>query len=68
MRASLFSREPLCAECMRQGRVAVATQRDHIIPLEEGGLDDESNEQGLCQSCHDEKSKLEAKRGQYHRA
>jgi 5-methylcytosine-specific restriction protein A len=52
---------------MRQGRVAAATQRDHIIPLEEGGLDDQSNEQGLCQSCHDVKSKSEAKRGQYHR-
>lgn len=67
MRAKLFSRNPLCAECMRQGKVTVATQRDHIIPLEEGGSDDESNEQGLCQECHDVKSKLEAKRGQYHR-
>lgn len=53
---------------MRQGRATVATQRDHITPLEEGGSDDESNEQGLCQECHDVKSKLEAKRGQYHLA
>jgi 5-methylcytosine-specific restriction protein A len=50
MRADLFAREPLCAECRRAGRVTLATQRDHIIPLCEGGLDDETNEQGLCDS------------------
>lgn len=63
MRAALFAREPLCAECTRQGRVTPATQRDHIIPLAEGGVDDETNEQGLCEPCHDEKSAREAVRG-----
>jgi 5-methylcytosine-specific restriction protein A len=67
MRASLFTRAPLCAECKRLGRVTLATQRDHIVPLEEGGADDESNEQGLCLECHDIKSKAERVRGQ-HRA
>lgn len=64
MRASLFAREPLCAECKRQGRVALATQRDHIVPLEEGGADDSTNEQGLCHDCHEAKSKAERERGQ----
>lgn len=63
MRAALFAREPLCAECKRQGRVALATQRDHIVPLGEGGADDTSNEQGLCESCHDFKSEAERLRG-----
>lgn len=63
MRASLFTREPLCAECSRHGRVTLATQRDHIVPLAEGGADDESNEQGLCHSCHEEKSLAESLRG-----
>jgi 5-methylcytosine-specific restriction protein A len=63
MRAALFSRDPLCAECRRQGRATPATQRDHIIPLAEGGLDDETNEQGLCDACHDEKSQAEQQRG-----
>lgn len=62
MRAKLFSSAPLCAECERQGRVTAATQRDHVIPLFEGGLDDESNEQGLCNDCHDVKSQAEAQR------
>lgn len=63
MRVSLFSRYPLCAECERQGRVTLATQRDHIIPLAEGGADDDDNVQGLCRDCHDVKSKQESVRG-----
>jgi 5-methylcytosine-specific restriction enzyme A len=64
MRASLFARHPLCAECERHGRVTLATQRDHIVSLEEGGPDDETNEQGLCYDCHEVKSKAERERGQ----
>lgn len=63
MRASLFARHPLCVECERQGRVTLATQRDHVVSLEEGGPDDDDNVQGLCISCHDAKSKAEASRG-----
>jgi 5-methylcytosine-specific restriction protein A len=63
MRAALFAREPLCVECKRQGRISEATQRDHIIPLAEGGPDDETNEQALCDACHEEKSRGESIRG-----
>lgn len=63
MRASLFQRHPLCAECLRNGRASPATQRDHVIPLAEGGPDDETNEQALCDACHDAKSKQESARG-----
>lgn len=67
MRAALFSRDPLCAECKRQGLVTPATQRDHIVPLAEGGPDDETNEQGLCDDCHEVKSQAEAARGRSRR-
>ncbi|MFZ3000306.1 MAG: HNH endonuclease signature motif containing protein [Undibacterium umbellatum] len=67
MRLDLFAREPLCAECKRHGRINEATQRDHVIPLEEGGPDDSTNEQGLCDDCHEAKSLIEAKRGRYGR-
>lgn len=60
MRASLFSRSPLCVHCDALGLVALATQRDHVIPLAEGGKDDETNEQGLCDACHEAKSLGEA--------
>ena len=63
MRAELFERESLCRECGRLGLVRPATQRDHIIPLEEGGTDADGNIQPLCDSCHDIKSKAERARG-----
>lgn len=63
MRERLFKGNPLCAECERQGRVTLATQRDHIKPLAEGGTDDDDNVQGLCKPCHDAKSKDESQRG-----
>jgi 5-methylcytosine-specific restriction enzyme A len=62
MRESLFRRHPLCAECTKLGKVVLATQRDHVIPLAEGGLDDTTNEQGLCDACHEAKSLAEALR------
>lgn len=63
LRAELFARDPLCAECRRQGRVTLATQRDHRVSLEEGGTEDLENIQGLCHDCHDAKSKAERARG-----
>ncbi len=60
LRDELFSRNPLCVECERQGRVTLATQRDHIKPLGEGGEDTEDNTQGLCKPCHEAKSLQEA--------
>jgi len=63
LRAQLFDREPLCAECKRHNRVAIAVIRDHIIPLAEGGKDDRTNEQGLCQACSDKKTQAESLRG-----
>lgn len=63
MRADLFRRKPMCEECERHGRVKLATQRDHKVPLAEGGADDETNEQALCDDCHEAKSLQEALRG-----
>src|SRR5262249_43328694 len=46
---------PLCAAC----RMKVATEVDHRVPLHLGGLDEESNLQGLCHDCHAEKTTAE---------
>jgi 5-methylcytosine-specific restriction enzyme A len=62
-RARLFSTNPWCVTCAKEGRRTLATIRDHVIPLAEGGCDDETNEQGLCQRCSDRKTQDEAKRG-----
>lgn len=64
-RERLFNEQPLCVECERQGRVRAATQRDHIVPLAEGGQDVPGNIQGLCSECHSAKSQEEAKRGRH---
>ena len=64
LRQQLFSREPLCRLCMAEGRVTLATVRDHVTPLAEGGADIESNVQPICAACSDAKSRREAQRGQ----
>ena len=65
LRADLFSRHPLCVLCLalRPQRVSAATIRDHIVPLGEGGRDDESNVQAICADCHRAKTEREAQRG-----
>lgn len=63
LRAELFQREPLCRQCARHGLVSLATERDHIVPLEEGGTDTEGNVQPLCAECHAAKSGAESARG-----
>jgi len=40
-----------------------AVIRDHIIPIGEGGTEDDSNIQPLCQSCSDAKTQRESARG-----
>lgn len=60
LRRDLFRSQPLCAECVRQGRVTLATERDHVVPLADGGRDEPSNTQGLCKPCHAAKSAREA--------
>lgn len=64
LRAELFSTNPLCVECAKQGHTTLATQRDHIVALTDGGADDESNTQGLCEPCHEAKSLAERLRAQ----
>jgi 5-methylcytosine-specific restriction protein A len=55
-RKRLFEQNPLCVECDKRGIVRLATQRDHVVALTNGGADDDSNVQGLCDECHEEKS------------
>lgn len=58
LREKLFKSNPICAMCcLRPARI-----RDHIIPLFDGGLDIESNTQGLCFDCDEVKSKSESAR------
>ena len=57
-RARFLRGHPLCAECMKQGKLTPATVVDHIIPHrgDKKLFWDESNWQPLCESCHNHKT------------
>jgi 5-methylcytosine-specific restriction protein A len=63
IRADWFRRFPLCVHCQRRGITRLATQLDHIVALSNGGLDfdedEEKNRQGLCDDCHDVKTRAD---------
>lgn len=51
-------------QCRKCGRVASSKKEahcDHILPKSQGGLDEESNLQCLCQKCHAKKGHEERK-------
>lgn len=56
----------LCEECLRQGRIEVGTDVDHIQPLDESNWQDwniaynPDNLQLLCRQCHAEKHKRDS--------
>ena len=61
IRARWFRDHPLCVMCEAKGLTRPANRLDHIIPLIDGGKDDESNYQSLCEPCHKDKTAAEAK-------
>lgn len=58
-RAQVLAEEPLCRLCLEKGLEVASDVVDHKIPLAWGGTDDRGNKQGLCNPCHEEKSKAE---------
>jgi 5-methylcytosine-specific restriction endonuclease McrA len=65
--ARVLARQPLCAHCLKQDITRSAVEVDHITPLHLGGPDHESNLQGLCIECHEDKSAGEARGRMGHR-
>jgi 5-methylcytosine-specific restriction enzyme A len=61
-RAQVLREEPLCRRCWTQGRTRAATNVDHIKPKAEGGTDDRSNLQPLCDDCERIKSAEDRRR------
>ncbi len=53
LRRTMLAAEPLCRLCMaKHGRVTVAVEIDHEVPLAKGGNDDPANLRPLCADCH----------------
>lgn len=43
---------PFCERCFEQGRMTPLDEVHHIVPVREGGGNEESNLMSLCRSCH----------------
>ena len=52
----------VCIPCKTQGRIKLATEVDHIVPMFEGGSDAKANLQAICTECHKAKTQAEAHR------
>ena len=57
-RKAFLQLHPLCAECMKEGKLTPATVVDHIVPHRGAPrlFWDEKNWQPLCKDCHDRKT------------
>jgi 5-methylcytosine-specific restriction protein A len=53
----------LCQQCKRNGRLSTYSAVDHKVPKAEGGTDDDSNLEVICNPCHAVKTEAERKRG-----
>ena len=58
-RATHFRLFPLCVKCEETGKVSLATELDHIIPLFKGGSDEPDNWQSLCKEHHRDKTAID---------
>lgn len=59
IRAKHLTMQPLCVMCQAKGRLRVAVEVDHIVPLSKGGPDDDTNRQSLCKPCHKDKTRAD---------
>ena len=61
LRDRFIAQHPHCEECLKHGKITLATDVDHIIPHRGDPklLYDEGNLQSLCKSCHSRKTAKE---------
>ena len=52
LRAHFLLLHPLCEQCNSEDRLTAAEEVHHILPLANGGTNDEDNLMALCKSCH----------------
>ena len=52
LRARFLLLHPLCEQCKCEGRLTAAEEVHHLLPLANGGTNDDGNLMALCKSCH----------------
>ena len=60
IRDAYAKENPLCEECLKEGRLVPMAQVHHIKPLREGGDHSRENLVSLCAACH---ARIHAERG-----
>lgn len=63
IRERIFTRDHgmcQCSECKALGRIRIAEEVDHVVPLWAGGHDVDENRQAINGECHKAKSAAEA--------
>ena len=60
IRAAYVRRHPFCERCFAEHKLTLVEEVHHILPLSEGGTNEEANLMSLCQSCH---TKIHLERG-----
>jgi len=61
-RAAFLALHPACSDCG-----GIATEVDHVVPLSQGGPDDEINFSAKCKPCHSRKTAKESAFGRSNR-
>lgn len=56
IRKKYLEEHPFCVKCLEEKIYTPAVEVDHIVALQNGGEDIESNKQGLCEEHHKEKT------------
>jgi 5-methylcytosine-specific restriction protein A len=59
IRLAHLRRNPLCVECLTDGRSIAATDVDHVVARARGGTDESKNLQSLCHAHHSRKTARE---------
>lgn len=52
----------MCVRCREEGLLVLAAEVDHRVPLEQGGSNDDSNLDPLCDPHHKAKTAFEARK------
>ena len=56
VREGVLDDQPLCVDCLAEGRTVAADEVDHVVPLHQGGTNERSNLAPRCRRHHAEKS------------
>jgi 5-methylcytosine-specific restriction protein A len=52
IRDKYVKKHPLCERCLKEGRITPVEEVHHILPVNRGGTNAESNLMSVCRSCH----------------